>query len=94
MSDKILSYKNNWECDEYYIGGKRVLSLTRVRAGSNVYSVNSRSVSVPYKDHGTTFHSTSTHYFVSTFVLGVLKEIDLNTIVPYGDVVAIEYETA
>lgn len=77
-----LTYKNNWEYDEYYVDGKRVKELIRVSFEGKEYDVHSRRVSVSYSDLGHTYSSTSTHFFIKERILGAEVEIDLNRIVP------------
>jgi hypothetical protein len=87
---KRLIYKNEWEADSYYIGGVPV-SPTKVQIRGKEYKVTAQVVSVPYDDMGHTYSGVSTHYFVEEAVFGRKRKFDLNTIVPYIPVFAVEY---
>lgn len=88
---QTLKYANNWENDVYTIKGKRVLDLKKVSIRGQKYLVTSKKVSVNYSDHGHTYTSTSTHYFITESVFGKAKMFDLNTLMTEHDVKAIEY---
>lgn len=82
MAKSYLSYCNNWETDEYYVGKKKVSSLNEIEFKDVKYNVISEDVTVPYNDMGHTYHATSKHYFIEQNVLGVAMKIDLRKIVP------------
>ena len=86
-----LEYKNNWELDEYYVGGVRVGTLDKVRINRVDYKVIARDVSVTYYDHGHQGSSRSTHYFVKEKVFGLAKEFDLNEIIRYKPITVLKY---
>lgn len=75
-----LVYKNNWEADEYYVGNRRLKTLSKVRIAGRDYTVKSRIVSVPYHDMGHMYNAQSTHYFVKEKVFGKMVEFDLNSV--------------
>lgn len=87
-----LTYQNNWELDEYYVGAVRVKNLEKVRINKVDYKVTAREVSVTYYDHGHQGSSRSTHYFVKEKVFGLVKEFDLNTIIKHKPVTVLKYE--
>lgn len=87
-----LTYRNNWEADEYYVDGKRVTKLTSVRINDLIYPVTSKTVSVPYSDHGTTYSGVSTHYFVEACMFGIPRLVDLNEYVNKLNIEAADYE--
>jgi hypothetical protein len=78
MAD-LLKYQNNWMSDEYYVGKKRVKTLTKVEINEVEFPVISRTVSVAYSDHGNTHYARSEHFFIALVVGGVLFERDLNS---------------
>jgi hypothetical protein len=88
---QTLKYSNNWENDVYTIQGHRVIDLKQVSIHGKKYEVTSKSVSVGYSDHGHSYTSTSTHYFVTEYVFGKPKVFDLNTLMRDHDVKAIQY---
>ena len=77
-----LTYRNNWEADEYYVDGKRITSLEEVEENGVTYPVTTRRVSVPYNDMGHTYSGTSDHYFIEVSNLSTIMLLDLNRIVP------------
>lgn len=77
---KLLTYKNNWENDEYYVDGKRVEDLKSVQVDGKIYPVVARRVGVPYNDMGHTYTSMSTHYYITEQVFGTDRQFDLNTL--------------
>ena len=93
MTSKTLKYKNNWEADEYYINGKRIKALKRVRIIDKEYPVKTHQVSVPYNDMGHEYNGISDHYFVTETVFGIKKEFDLNEIVGKQSVFPLIYTT-
>lgn len=88
---KRLTYSNSWEADVYSVDGKRVRTLTEVKINGEFYKVTSKSVGVPYMDHGQHGMGTSTHYFVKEKVFGVTMSFDLNEIIKKKPVYAAEY---
>lgn len=78
---KQLSYQNNWEMDEYYVGKDRVATLDSVSINDITYKVTAKICSIPYNDMGHTYSGTSTHYFVKEKVFGIEKTFDLNGLV-------------
>lgn len=88
---KILNYKNNWESDEYYIGGKRVVNMSLVEIDGKQYEVVRRIVGKSYSDHGHRYEANSWHYFIQEKVFGTVMEIDLNTIVNKTEVKGVIY---
>jgi hypothetical protein len=88
-----LTYRNNWGADEYFINGKRVKSLKKVRIGTKEYKVETREISIPYNDMGHTYHGTSDHYFVEETVFGIKKKFDLNELVSRKAIFALVYTT-
>lgn len=91
MTANKLKYVNQWEYDEYYVGRQRVHSLNKVMIDDVVYPVKNRQVSVNYNDMGHEYSSMSTHFFVVVDVLGIPRDIDLNTVVPRKNVFAVEW---
>ncbi len=85
-----LEYRNNWESDEYYVGGKRISNLTTVSINGVFYPVTNRVVTIPYDDHGHVYNGISTHYFIVSQDLGV--EVDLNRVVRKQKVIAVKFE--
>lgn len=86
-----LSYDNQWEYDHYYVGKKKVKTLTRVYINGKEYPVISKRVSVPYSDMGHDYIAESTHFFVVEEVFGKKHTFDLNTVVGKSDVLALDY---
>jgi len=86
-----LQYQNNWQFDEYFVDGRRIDSLEKVRIGKQDYPVVAKSVRVTYEDMGAEYISTSTHFFVQKKVFGILMDFDLNLIVPKVEVSALQY---
>jgi hypothetical protein len=86
-----LTYRNNWEADEYYVGKNRVIDLREVRINGKSYDVMSATVSVPYGDMGHTYTGRSKHYFVTEQVFGVDQQFDLNTVIRDVDVYAVKF---
>jgi hypothetical protein len=87
MKDKnILTYRNNWENDEYYVDGGQISSLKEVKIGRNKYKVRTRSEGADVSDMGQQYRTFSDHYFITVKTeLGITIDIDLNTIAPgYG----------
>lgn len=82
---KKLSYRNNWESDEYSVDGRRVSNMTAVyvKEGQEFvqYPVTAKKVSVSYYDYGRTYYANSVHYFVQVSALGANIDIDLNQII-------------
>lgn len=76
---KLLSYKNNWEADEYYTDKTRVDSIEEVSIDGVIYKVSSERKSIAYNDHGHTYCGDSIHYFVKENSFGTM--IDLNKII-------------
>ena len=89
-----LTYQNNWCADTYFVDKKPISDLKKIRIDDKEYNVISRMVAVSYNDMGHTYEGISTHFFVKTKVLGVMQEIDLNTIVPFKKVSALKYTLA
>jgi len=89
---KKLTYKNNWENDEYYVEGKPVVELKTVSIRGKVYKVTSKDVYVPVQDMGHTYNTRSTHYFIEEAVFGRKRKFDLNEIVPNQPVFAVSYK--
>jgi hypothetical protein len=87
-----LSYKNNWEADEYYVDGQRILDLRVVEIGGVKYNVTSKVINVPYNDMGHVYHGVSKHFFIEEDVFGVTMKFDLNKLVGKLDVNAVEYD--
>ena len=77
---KALTYRNNWESDEYYLGDKKLEIINIVEIDGKIYDVVARNVSKSYSDHGHTYTATSRHYFIQERVFGTVMEVDLNTI--------------
>ena len=77
-----LTYRNQWEADEYYVGEKRIHILDEIEYNGVTYPVTTVRMSVPYNDMGHTYHGVSNHFFVDIEVLGVRIKMDLNKIVP------------
>jgi len=86
-----LSYKNNWESDEYYANGQLIDSLRSVSIDDKVYKVKPEIVAVPYNDMGHEYEGASTHYFIEEEVFGLTMKFDLNKIVRRAPVFAIYY---
>jgi hypothetical protein len=86
-----LTYKNNWENDEYYVGENRVRTLEKIRIGKKEYDVIMENRTVNAYDMGHVYPVTSNHFFVKTKVLGVMTMVDLNTIVPKTRVMVLKY---
>ena len=87
-----LTYKNDWEYDQYFVDGKRIRELHLIEVNGVQYDVDSGQVSVPYDDMGHTYTATSTHFFVEVEVLGVKVQIDLNRVVKKQRIKALAYE--
>ena len=77
---KTLTYRNNWESDEYYLGDKKLDNMSIVEIAGKRYNVIRRQVSKSYSDHGHTYTAKSWHYFIEEMVFGTVMEVDLNTI--------------
>lgn len=77
---KTLTYRNNWESDEYYLGDKKLDNMSIVEIDGKRYSVFRRKVTKSYSDHGHTYGATSWHYFIEEQVFGTVMEVNLNTI--------------
>lgn len=77
---KTLTYKNNWESDEYYLGDKKLDNISIVEIDGKIYNVIRRQISVSYSDHGHQYTAKSWHYFIEEKVFGTVMEVDLNTI--------------
>lgn len=90
---KQLTYRNNWEYDEYYIDGVRVTSLTLVKIDDVDYTVTASIVTEQYMDMGRLVRASSVHYFVTTLVFGSNRKFDLNEIIRDKTIYAIEYLT-
>jgi hypothetical protein len=86
-----LSYKNNWESDEYYAGGQLIESLREVSIDSKLYKVKPEIVSIPYNDMGHDYEGVSTHYFIEEEAFGITMKFDLNKIVRRAPVFATYY---
>lgn len=86
-----LSYKNNWEADQYFVDKNPVSDITKVRIKGVDYKVTSAVVSVPYNDMGHTYSGTSKHYFIRTKVFGIWQEFDLNELVDKVAISVLKY---
>ena len=86
-----LTYENQWESDIYRVNDQEIKSLKKVEINGKVYKVISEKIGIDYNDMGNTYTAVSTHYFVETEVFGIEKQIDLNTLVPKINVIAIEW---
>jgi sporulation protein YlmC with PRC-barrel domain len=86
-----LTYKNDWEADQYSIDGKRIRTLNEVEIDKKKFKVTGNVVSIPYSDMGHTYHGISTHYFVTVKLFGINKKIDLNEIVNKKPVYATKF---
>jgi hypothetical protein len=93
MASNKLTYSNNWEADEYFVNGKRVTSLKKVRIGTKEYKVTTREVSIRYMDMGHEGYGTSDHYFIKEVVFGIKMEFDLNSLIRRKAIFALEYKT-
>lgn len=89
---KRLTYKNNWENDNYYVDGLPIKELKTVSIRGKRYKVTARKVRVPVYDMGHTYNAISTHYFVEETVFGSKRSFDLNTIVRKQPVFAITFK--
>ena len=87
----VLTYKNNWESDEYYVDGRKISNLVKIKFDDKIINVHSNEVTVRYMDMGHSSSSTSIHYFVTCKILGTEIEIDLNQIVPKTRIEAFEF---
>ena len=87
----ILTYRNNWENDEYYVDGKRISNLKSVKINEKEYTVAREKVSKSYNDMGHNYTSTSWHYFVAEEVFGTMIVFDLNKVVGKVEVTAVEF---
>lgn len=88
-----LKYSNNWQADIYTVDGKTVKTLESVKIDGKLYGVNARNISIPYNDMGRTYYGTSTHYFVTTKIFSLSREIDLNTVVKDLQITPVKYTT-
>lgn len=93
MKSSKLTYKNNWESDEYFVGDKLLTSLSEVEIKGKRYKVKANDVGVPYYDMGHQYNAVSTHYFIAEKVFGVYVAFDLNEIVKRVSVKAIKFKT-
>lgn len=80
QESKALVYKNNWESDEYYLGGKKLDNISIVEIDGKKYDVTRRLVGKSYSDHGHSYTANSWHYFIQEKVFGTVMEVDLNTL--------------
>ena len=80
QESKVLTYRNNWESDEYYLGDKRLDNISIVEIDGKKYNVIRRMVTKSYSDHGHTYTAKSWHYFIEEKVFGTVMEVDLNTL--------------
>ena len=80
MTKNRLTYQNNWESDEYYVGGKRLTDIKSVEINNRVFPVRKSKVSVTYSDHGHLYEAISDHFFIHVDVDGIEFECDLNTL--------------
>lgn len=87
---KFLKYKNNWESDEYYVGGMKLDNIERVEIEGIQYDVIRRQVTKSYSDHGHTYTAKSWHYFIQEQVFGSVMEFDLNTVVNKAQVLVVK----
>jgi len=88
----VLTYKNDWENDRYFVDGVEIVDLIGVYICGKFYDVEGREVSVRYYDSGHEYSAKSRHYFVKETVFGVEKTFDLNTIVGTTKIIALFYE--
>jgi hypothetical protein len=89
-----LSYKNNWEADQYFVDKKLVSDITKVRIKGVEYTVTSAEEGVPYNDMGHTYTGWSKHYYIRTKVFGIWQEFDLNKLVDKVPVSVLKYTLA
>jgi hypothetical protein len=78
MTKNRLTYKNNWESDEYYVNGEQVFDIKSVEINGRVLPVRKSKVSVTYSDHGHLYDAISDHFFIYTEADGIEFERDLN----------------
>lgn len=87
-----LTYKNNWEADQYFVNGEQIRELFLVEYNGEKYAVDKARVSIPYNDMGHTYYGVSDHFYITVDVMGTLQKIDLNRIVNKSDINAVVYE--
>jgi hypothetical protein len=89
-----LTYINNWEYDQYYVDKKPISDLKKISIGGIEYKVTARAVEKDYNDMGHSYTARSTHFFVKQKVLGVMMDLDLNSIVNKVPISALKYTFA
>lgn len=99
---KIVAYVNNNHCDEYYVEGKRLISLSKIHVvgkdGNNWGEVEvareQKRVYYGEEEVGGPYPATSYHFFAELYLFGTHFPVDLNKLIPRGvKVYAIEYTT-
>lgn len=88
----ILTYENSWEFDSYFVDGKRIEDLTKIKIGKKTYDVISEKITVYYNDMGSRSGSTSTHFFVKEKIFGYERRFDLNEFASHIKITAIKFK--
>jgi len=76
-----LKYRNNWESHEYTVGkDKEVKTIKKVTIRGTVFKVKSFQDTRTVHDHGHTYDTTSTQFYIEdkTEKLGVKVQINLS----------------
>ncbi len=87
----VLTYKNNWENDVYYVDGALISDLKRVKIGRKSYKVDSMEKGVEVNDMGHTYRAYSKHYYIREKIFGLEMTFDLNRIVPKRKIQALYF---
>lgn len=88
-----LTYRNNWEQDEYYLDDVRITDLTLVSIDDKEYNVIQKNEGRSFSDWGQTYLTTSKSFFVETPVFGITLPINLNRLIGKVDIFPLKYRT-
>lgn len=79
-----LSYRNNWECFEFYSAGERIRDVQQVSINGKVYKTQKKTVYSRVYDHGHEYDARTTDYTITEKVFGVDIKFRLTELMDEG----------